>query len=403
MNSVTVSEHHELVIDRVLGDDPFLDSLGQQSASSGRKLLYTEAELESLPMPPYLIDGYLPANGFGMVIGRKGSFKSFWGLDLGASVSCLSNWHGRPVQRATVVYIAAEGRAGIPRRLRAWRQRHGVDSTGVLIYPAPLQLLRPNSVEALAAELVRILPSEARTRPLLLLVDTKHRCTAGGKENEADTTALVLDTVEILRATFEMVIVLFFHHPARGGEEGRGSTSWEDDADVVFRIEREGKAMQITVTNTKQKDVEEAPPMVLELETEGDSLVIVPGAPEALVVDQRALTDGELASLKSLDDFKPEALTFSRWKDAAVANGVGPSTFPKHRTRLLTLGYVKQGGTDKRPTYSLTGEGVVAILPQSPGIKAVSFQSPDTEKQYLHSPPPLGGERETAIPERYAA
>jgi hypothetical protein len=137
--------------------------------------LYDEAEFAALPEVSWLVEGVLPMSATTLFYGKRGSFKSFIALDLACSVSTGMSWQGREVVPGFVVYVAAEGRAGLIPRLAAWRSHREVSKTGMLLHPEALSLLAPENAARLVTSLQSRLPEGAELAPLLVVFDTLHR------------------------------------------------------------------------------------------------------------------------------------------------------------------------------------------------------------------------------------
>ncbi|WP_276207949.1 AAA family ATPase [Photobacterium damselae] len=52
--------------------------------------------------------------------GKSGSRKSFIAIDISCAIATGSPWHNQKTRKGAVVYIAAEGQMGIPKRVKAW-------------------------------------------------------------------------------------------------------------------------------------------------------------------------------------------------------------------------------------------------------------------------------------------
>src|SRR5687768_8990587 len=89
--------------------------------------LLTLEQFQRLPPPTWLIDGVLPASGEVMVYGAPGEGKSFLALDWALSVATGKDWQGRRVRAGPVIYVVAEGAAGLIRRTVAWMKRNTVE------------------------------------------------------------------------------------------------------------------------------------------------------------------------------------------------------------------------------------------------------------------------------------
>ena len=65
----------------------------------------------------WAVKGLVPAEGLGFIFGGSGAFKSFIALDYAMHRTYGMRWLGRKTAKATVVYLAAEGGAGLMRRI----------------------------------------------------------------------------------------------------------------------------------------------------------------------------------------------------------------------------------------------------------------------------------------------
>jgi hypothetical protein len=81
--------------------------------------------LHGLPDFAYEIECVLPARGVSALYGPAGGFKSFVAADMALCVATGTSWQGRRVKPGFVVYVAAEGRAGLKRRAATWWEYHG--------------------------------------------------------------------------------------------------------------------------------------------------------------------------------------------------------------------------------------------------------------------------------------
>ena len=144
--------------------------------------LVTPQGMKQLPRPQWQVDGLLHRNTLALLAGPESTFKSFVALDLALSVAGGQPWQGRPVHQGPVVYISAEGSAGMRNRLEAWeiaRQTTASEQCYFIPDDAP-QLLDGADVAALLEVL-----GELETPPALIIVDTLARCMVGGDENAA--------------------------------------------------------------------------------------------------------------------------------------------------------------------------------------------------------------------------
>lgn len=219
--------------------------------------------LAALPEPDPLIGGWLSRDTLARVYGPSGHGKSFVVLDMAACVASGRPWHGRPVQRAGVVYGLAEGVAGMAKRAAAWSERHGVEH-GVLFLPRAVQIMSP--------EWPAFVEAMRRRAPGLIILDTQARSTAGRNENDnSDMSEVVARLDELRMATGACVLLV--HHKGLNGEQARGASAVKGAMDVEHDVTRVGT--RITVRNGKQKDDAESEPLELDMVPMGRSIVLV--------------------------------------------------------------------------------------------------------------------------------
>ena len=79
-----------------------------------------------LTAPQYLIEGLIEQQSLCQIFGEPGTGKSFVGIDVACSIGSGKDFHGRPVVRGPVIYVAGEGRRGVVRRVNAWAKAHSI-------------------------------------------------------------------------------------------------------------------------------------------------------------------------------------------------------------------------------------------------------------------------------------
>lgn len=194
----------------------------------------TVAEVKQMPPPSWLVDGVVPEGGLILVAGHGGTKKSFLALDWMLCAATGHEWFGHAVKPGRCLYIAAEGVAGLGKRIAAWEKcrQDGVEiEDGFGIYPRSVNLMQPDR----AAELVEI----ARMWELdYVVVDTLRRSTPGADENkQQDMGAFVSNIERLVHECAAKVIVL--HHSAYADpKKVRGSSVLFDDFDVSLTLER---------------------------------------------------------------------------------------------------------------------------------------------------------------------
>jgi archaellum biogenesis ATPase FlaH len=195
----------------------------------------------------WIVKGLIPNASLGVIYGASGSGKSFFVLDLMAAVARAVAWRNLKVTGARVCWIAAEGQEDMRKRVQAYCQHNGIQSTEL-----PMDFIdqAPNFLEAADIKAV-IKQMRLKGQFDVVVVDTLAQVMAGGNENSGEDMGRVLAYCrEITRLTGAMVILI--HHS--GKDESRGARGWSGlraAADFEFEIIRADEDRVATVTKMK--------------------------------------------------------------------------------------------------------------------------------------------------------
>jgi putative DNA primase/helicase len=74
----------------------------------------------------WLVKKLLPRRGVAAIYGASGSAKTFVLLDLCFHIALGWPWRGRRVAQTPVVYVAAEGAGGVPKRKEGWERNQKI-------------------------------------------------------------------------------------------------------------------------------------------------------------------------------------------------------------------------------------------------------------------------------------
>ena len=308
----------------------------------------SDAEIEALPAPEYLIDPVIPRDGIVGFYGTPGSYKTSVALDWSLALATGRDWRGCATKEGAVAYVLAEGRRGIGQRVRAWKSHHGVaDATSIRFLLEAVPLIDAAQAERLIADLVAFEPV-----PVLVAIDTLAWSMIGGDENSARDMGLVLSVANRIRQAGSTVLLI--HHTGWSKRHERGSSALRGAADTILRVT--AKHDVVTLTCEKQKDDAPFDPIRLRLITAANSVVIDWSWDHD--ADDR-LTPNCISALAALAQVKAEGhpVTWSRWREAA---GLATSTFDRMRTHLVQRGYVGETADG----YQLTVKG--RAIPQPP-------------------------------------
>jgi AAA domain len=254
----------------------------------------------------YLVKGLLPNRGLAVIWGPPKCGKSFWATDLGLHIALGWEYRDRRVQQATVVYIALEGRHGLPARLEAFRHHHNVQSAPFYLLTTPLDLAA--KADALIASIEAQL---ADTKPGAIVIDTLNRSLVGSESKDEDM-ARYLAAAGKIEEKFSCLVAIV-HHCGIDATRPRGHTSLSGAVEVQLAIKRGGTG-EVIATVELAKDFPEGAEIFSRFESvevgtdpDGDkitSLIVVPA--EASTVHRptaaRKLSDRQRLALAALDE-----------------------------------------------------------------------------------------------------
>ena len=111
-----------------------------EKAANGllRHQLLTFGQVLDLPPPEPLVEGWIDKATLNVIYGKPKLGKTFVGLDLALCVATGAYWHGVPVEKTNVLYIAAEGVPYYPPRLRAWQAVNNIHNAPEGWFPTSL-------------------------------------------------------------------------------------------------------------------------------------------------------------------------------------------------------------------------------------------------------------------------
>ena len=233
----------------------------QDSPTPQRPPLIALARYIATPRPnSYLVKGVLPAIGMGQIFGDSNVGKSFVAIDLACHLALGIPWRGKKVRQTGVVYVAAEGLAGLQARFYAWCQQVGEVPDRFWIRECPVGLTAAGAAQSLAEDFERL------SHPVgMVVLDTFAGNFGVGSENDAADMAAALNG---MRDLGQGRFVLNIHHSGHADKmRGRGHSSLLAALDVEFLCARNGEDGPIMLSHTKARDFERMTPLAFRIES----------------------------------------------------------------------------------------------------------------------------------------
>lgn len=265
----------------------------QSRRKSMRSRLHNRSRLNAITPPVALIEDTLDAATIAFLSGKFGSYKTFVAVAWACAIATGIEWFGHKITTpGPVLYVAGEGSNGLLGRIRSWEEARydgkEISDERLFVYDGRINLADNEP----GGDLDFLFEIGQEIRPVLIVIDTLHKCAPGVDENSSRDMSVILDAATRLRETFEAT-VLFVHHTGHAGTHSRGSSSLEDDADTVWLINRgddTGPGVQRTLVHRKTKRGALQPEIPIMLKVAAGDVHVIEGSVELLPAGKSAET-----------------------------------------------------------------------------------------------------------------
>jgi len=241
----------------------------------------------------------------------------------------------------------AEGGQRLRRRFAAWKHRKAISSVpAFLCLPQAVNLLDRQQVELL----VTSIKEQCAPLPVLVVIDTLHRCFHGGDENSSRDMGVFIEAMDYVRRQTGAAVVIV-HHLGKTGTSERGSSALRGAMDTMIAMT---ETTVLTLHCERQKDDAPFADIGIALKPCLESLVV------ELETGREAddLGGKDRFCLDALRDAGPDGLTHGAWVAQCDQRGVASSSFDRARKRLVAKGRVKHD--DQTGLYSVATAGPLA-------------------------------------------
>jgi hypothetical protein len=281
------------------------------------------AEITFDPNEEWLIKRIMPRSGTGAIYGKPESFKSFIAMHIGLCVALGRGWAGRRVHKAPVVYLAAEGAAGLRKRktgyVKAWKDLQG-EVDFALVSAAPNLGTDPGDLPKLFATI-----EAAGIRPGLIVIDTLAKTLGAADENGSGMTAFI-GNAGALAQRFNCFVLIVHHVGHNDDKRLRGHSSLPGGLDVIVLCERMGRELRATLALQKLKD-------------EASDVRLMAALSRAIVGHDE---DGEEASTLIVDDVLEAGTALS-------SQSAAPASKAQRLLMSVVVDAIDEAGQDFRP------------------------------------------------------
>lgn len=211
----------ELIRTRQEKEKKDTDAFIQQFNKPKLPFFMTDEDLEKLPPPSWLVDDIIPETGIGVIYGESGSYKSFLTIDLLAHIGNGRAWFGKDTKKKPVIYIALEGNAGIPKRIKAWKIHNRTNSNiNNLNRDININFRDKSNIDYLIEKI-----KDAGLDGGVICIDTLAQAGGDMDENSSKDMGYMIKTFQYIQQELGGV-VLIVHHIGKAKDKGmRGHSS----------------------------------------------------------------------------------------------------------------------------------------------------------------------------------
>jgi hypothetical protein len=237
----------------------------QLNGSAGPKQLFTlYADLEASASKPWLVHNMLGAGEMSAGYGPPGCGKGVIFEDLGLHIAAGLKWHGRPVMRGAVVYIALERKKLVERRAIAFRTKYQFQDLPFAIVGGVFDFRDRATADQIAA-ICKQVEQVTGESVVLIIADTVSRALAGGDENSPKDMGALVMTSGLIQQKCPTAHLLWVHHIPHDTDRLRGHGALLGAVDTSVSVSSNGTVRTAKVV--KANDSEEGESISFTIES----------------------------------------------------------------------------------------------------------------------------------------
>jgi hypothetical protein len=309
----------------------------------------------------WVVKGVMPANSVGLVFGASGTFKSFVAIDACLDIVHGRDWCGKRTTQGETVYVAAEGGAGLIRRIQGWHLKRGLDwrACRIRVVILPLDIIRdaPKLAEAIA---------EMGLKPVLIVIDTLSQTFTGDENAATEVAAYLRACLEHLAQPTGAAVAVVAHTGHSTTERPRGSSALLANVDWAWAVRREVEDAPVAIVEcVKMKDGEKfanlpflTEKVTLGTDEDGDPITTLVATynnnAENILATAKAMKGERARTL--LECLQPAGMPFADLRKAfCEAYRVDPKTGSERPANTINKGW-------KEAHEPLTAAGVIEVV-----------------------------------------
>ncbi len=205
----------------------------------------TLTELLNQPPRKHILKGILGAGEFSVFSGEPKCGKSFLVLDLALSIARGKDWFGKNVAQGPVIYVAAEGIGGVPKRILSYIKHHKLETEEcgrqIPFHPIlrTVNLLddRDGDVNGII-HWVKKITEEVGQPVSMIVIDTLSRTMPGGNENSPEHMTQYIANCDRIREETKSHVLVIHHCPKNSSSSLRGHSSLFGAIDAHILVEK---------------------------------------------------------------------------------------------------------------------------------------------------------------------
>lgn len=237
----------------------FEDEKPAERRSRFKPMLLREARKEKHEAS-WLIPGFVPSRGIGILYGLSGSYKTFVALDWALTLAHgLAGQWGAPPVKHKVVFLAGESRYALQQeRVDSWCEWRGVDPDAEDVNFAIVPGV-PACNDHEGWNEVREGLLELDFTPEFVAIDTLTRVQAGMDENSNNDQKLILKMMEELSDHYGCFTLMTAHTGKDESKGIRGAQVLVDNSDAVIMAKKANGGTTLTIKKLKEVDIPDTP------------------------------------------------------------------------------------------------------------------------------------------------